>query len=139
MKIQNFRAVFGDFVAQALRCSPPTSGVPSSRFGHSMWASWWTKRNPVGFSRDFSCFPCPQISFHYFSTLIHFVQFYLIRPVMVAGILAIHRPPIKGLHRISSLDPARCRTWVDNFMLFFKHISSRYSSIQFCRGRNQQC
>ena len=31
-------------VAQAVRCSPPTAGVPSSRLGHSMWVSWWTKQ-----------------------------------------------------------------------------------------------
>ena len=50
-------------VAQAVRRSPPTAGVPSSRLGPSMWVSWWTKR---GLGR----FPLPQISFHHFSTLI---------------------------------------------------------------------
>ena len=34
----------GGIVAQAVRRSPPTAGVPSSRLGHSMWVSWWTKR-----------------------------------------------------------------------------------------------
>ena len=66
----------------------------------------------IGFCRDFSRFLLPQISFqHLFlhAHLIHFVLFNFIRPVMVhqgwsAGILAIHRPSIKGLLRISSLD-----------------------------------
>ena len=34
----------------------------------------------VGFSRGFSRFPLPQISFHHFSTLISSISFYFIRP-----------------------------------------------------------
>ena len=40
-------------MAQAVRRSPPTAGVPSSRLGSSMWVSWWTKR---GLGRFFSGF-----------------------------------------------------------------------------------
>ena len=40
-------------MAQAVRRSPPTAGVPSSRLSHSMWVSWWTKR---GLGRFFSGF-----------------------------------------------------------------------------------
>ena len=43
----------GGLVAQAVRRSPPTAGVPSSRLGHSMWVSCWTKR---GLGRFFSGF-----------------------------------------------------------------------------------
>ena len=31
-------------MAQAVRRSPPTAGVPSTRLGPSMWVLWWTKR-----------------------------------------------------------------------------------------------
>ena len=65
----------GGLVAQAVRRSPPTAGVPSSRPGPSMWVSWWTKRG-LGFSR----FPLPQISFHHFSTLISSISFHFISP-----------------------------------------------------------
>ena len=30
-------------VAQEIRSSPSTAGVPSSRLGHSMWVLWWTR------------------------------------------------------------------------------------------------
>ena len=40
-------------MAQAVRRSPPTVGVPSSRLGHSMWVSRWTKR---GLGRFFAGF-----------------------------------------------------------------------------------
>ena len=43
----------GGLVAQAVRRSPPTAGVPRSRLGHSMWVSWWKKR---GLSRFFAGF-----------------------------------------------------------------------------------
>ena len=51
--------------------------------------------------------------------LIHFASFHFIRPVMVrqawlADILAIHRPSIKGLDRITSLDQALGGTRVED-------------------------
>ena len=67
----------GSLVAQAVRCLPPTAGVPSSRLGPSMWVSWWTKR---GLGRFFTGFPLPQISFHHFSTLISSISFHFIHP-----------------------------------------------------------
>ena len=80
----------------------------------------------VGFSRCFSRFPLPHISFHHFSTLISFISFHFISsaPVMVrqawsVGILPIHRSWTKGLHRLSSLDPALCRTRVEDIYLFY--------------------
>ena len=65
-------------VAQAVRRSPPTAGVPSSRLGHSMWVSWWTK---LGLGRFFSGFlPCsPTTNFippFLHTHLIHFVSFH---------------------------------------------------------------
>ena len=45
--------ISGGLVAQAVRRSPPTAGVPSSRLGPSMWVSWWTKR---GLGRFFAGF-----------------------------------------------------------------------------------
>ena len=67
------KELVGGLVAQAVRRSPPTAGVPSSRLGPSMWVC-------VGFSRGFSRFPLPQISFHHFSTLISSISFHIIRP-----------------------------------------------------------
>ena len=70
--------ILGVLVAQAVRRSPPTAGVPSSRIGPSMWVSWWTKR---GLSRFFTGFlpfsPTtnfipPFLNAH----LIHFVSFH---------------------------------------------------------------
>ena len=81
----------GGLVAQAVRLSPPTAGIPSSRLGHSMWVSWWTKRVWVGFSRGFSRFPLPQISFHHFSTLISSISFHFISPYDGAsGVVSRH-------------------------------------------------
>ena len=36
-------------VTQAVKRSPPTAGVTSSRLGHFLWVSWWTKRGLVRF------------------------------------------------------------------------------------------
>ena len=106
-------------MAQAIRRSPSNSGLPSSRLGHSMWVSWWTDRSLCRFS-------------HQFSTLISFILFNFIRPVMVrqawtAGILAIHRPSIKRLHRISSLCPALCRA--TSYGYFFKLVIAKPVSV----------
>ena len=73
---------YSGLVAQAVRRSPPTAGVPSSRLGHSVWVSWWTKR---GLGRFFSGFlpfspNLLQISFHHFSTLTSSISFHFICP-----------------------------------------------------------
>ena len=75
------------------RSGNPTHPSPPFWDKDNLWL-WWT-----GFSRGFSRFPLPQISFHYFSTLISFISLHFISstPVMVrqawsAGIIAIHRP-----------------------------------------------
>ena len=41
-------------MAQAVRRSPPIAGVLSSRLGHAMWISWWTKRGLGRFFRGVS-------------------------------------------------------------------------------------
>ena len=61
---------------QEVRCSPPTAGVPSSRFGPSMWVSWWTKRGLGRFFSGFLPFSPPSN----FSTLISSISFHFIRP-----------------------------------------------------------
>ena len=65
-------------MAQAVRRSPPTAGVPSSHLGHSMWVSWWTKQ---GLGRFFSGFlplsPTTNFIPPFLHThLIHFVSFH---------------------------------------------------------------
>ena len=104
---------------------PPLWPVFSSRSG-SMWISCWTKRYLSAFFSGFFRFPQPQISFHHFSTPISFIWFHLnsSAPVMMkqawsAGILAIYWPSMKGLRRISSLDPTMCRTPLRRFIHYF--------------------
>ena len=68
----------GGLVAQAVRRSPPTAGVPSSRLGPSMWVSWWAKRGLGRFFMEFLQFSSttnfipPFLHTH----LIHFVSFH---------------------------------------------------------------
>ena len=77
-KLSFFYSVLGGLVAQAVRRSPLTAGVPSSRLGPSMWVSWWTKR---GLGRFFHGVP-PVFPYHKFHStilhthLIHFVSFH---------------------------------------------------------------
>ena len=98
-------------MAQAVRRSPPTAGVPGSRLGPSMWVSWWTNRGLgrfftgfLPFSRTTNFIP-PFLHTH----LIHFrcISSALVmeRQAWSAGTLATHGRIISGLHRISSLDP----------------------------------
>ena len=70
----------GGLVAQVVRRSPLIAWVPSSRLGHSMWFRGGRNGVWVGFSRGFSRFPLPHISFHHFSTLISTISFRFIRP-----------------------------------------------------------
>ena len=65
-------------MAQAVRRSPPTAGVPSSRLGPSMWVSWWTKRGLGRFFMGFLPFS-PTTNFippFLHAHLIHFVSFH---------------------------------------------------------------
>ena len=71
-----FGSIFSSL--KAVSRSPPTAGVPSSRLGHSMWVSWWTKR---GLGRFFSGFlpfsPTTNFIPPFLHThLIHFVSFH---------------------------------------------------------------
>ena len=86
-------------MAQAVRRSPPTAGVPSSRLGPSMEFRGGRNWVWVGFSRDFSRFPLPQISFHHSPHSSHPFCFISSALVMVhqawsAGTLATHGPII---------------------------------------------
>ena len=113
-------------VAQAVRRSPPTAGVPSSRLGPSMWVSWWTKR---GLGRFFAGFLPFSPTTNFIPPFLHTHTFRSISSVLVmvrqawsAGTLATHGPIIQGLHRISSLDPTLCWTRVEDIYLFFNTI-----------------
>ena len=80
----------------------------------------------VGFSRGFSRFPLPQISFHHFSTLISSVSFHFTSPCDHASSVVGRHPCYSrtynmGLHRISSLDPTLCWTRVEDIYLN-KHL-----------------
>ena len=70
----------GGFVAQAVGRSPPTSWVPSSRLGDSMWVWWWTKRSQGRFFLEILPFSLATNFIHRFFTLIHLVSFHCIRP-----------------------------------------------------------
>ena len=52
----------------------------SSRLGHCIWVSWWTKLSLGRFPRGFSRFSLSRNSFHHFFSFIHFVSFYFIDP-----------------------------------------------------------
>ena len=70
--------IIGGLVAQAVRSSPPTAGVPSSRLGPSTWVSWWTKRGVGRFFTGFLPFS-PTTNFippFLHTYLIHFVPFH---------------------------------------------------------------
>ena len=107
-------------MAQGVRRSPPTAGVPSSRLGPSIWVSWWTKRGLGRFFTGFLPFS-PTTNFippFLHTHLIHFVPFHqplkMVRQAWSAGTLVTHGPIISGLHRISSLDPTLCWTRVED-------------------------
>ena len=77
-QIYNRITIIGGLVTQAVRRSPPTAEVPSSRLGHSMWVSWWTKRGLGRFFAGFLPFSPTKnfISPFIHTHLIHFVSFY---------------------------------------------------------------
>ena len=73
-----YEVLGGGLMAQAVRCSPPTSGVPTLRLFHSMWVSWWTKWGLVRFFAGFLPFS-PTTNFippFLHTHLIHFVSFH---------------------------------------------------------------
>ena len=120
-------------LAQAVRRSPTTAGVPSSRLGPSMWVSWWTKRGLGKFFTGFLPFSpstnfIPPFSPHS-SHPFRFISsaLVMVRQTWSAGTLATHGPTIWGLHRISSLDPTLCWTRVEDiyFFLFVRFIGDQ--------------
>ena len=84
-------------MAQAVRRSPPTAGVPSSRLDHSMWVSWLTKR---GLGRFFAGFLPFSPSTNFFPPFLHthhpfrFISsaLVMVRQAWSAGTLASHGP-----------------------------------------------
>ena len=112
----------GGLMVQAVRRSPPTTGVPSSHLGHAMWVLWWTKRGLGRFSRGFSRFPVPQISFHHFSTLISSISFHFIPCDGASGVVG-RQPCYSRIYNIGasshqSLDPTLCWTQVEDILFF---------------------
>ena len=89
--------------------SPPTARVPSSRLGHSMLVSWWTKRGLGRFFARFLPFsPTTNFIPKFLHThLIHFVSsaLVMVRLAWSAGILATHGPIIRGF--IATHPPTR--------------------------------
>ena len=132
---KNIKIIGGCSVAKAVRPSPPTAGVSSSRLDYSIWVSWWTTLSLGRFFLGFLPFPLSQISFHNFPTLISFVSFHFISsdPVVVrqawsAGILAIHISSINGLHCISSFDTALCRIRIEDiYLIKYWHSKRSFS------------
>ena len=121
----------GGLVAQAVRRSPPTAGVPSLHLGHSMWVSWWTKRD---FSRGFSRFPLPQISFHHFSKLISSISFHFISPCDGASGVVGRHPCYSRTYNIwasSHLIPRPDLVLDTNWGYFY---SSQESPLKFIDG-----
>ena len=108
-------------MAQAVRRSPSTAGVPSSRLGSSMWVSWWTKRD---LGRFFSGFLPFSPTTNFIPPFLHThltISFHFISPCDGAsGVVGRHPcyslPTISGLHRISSLDPTLCWTRVEDIL-----------------------
>ena len=85
-------------MAQAVRRSLPTAGVPSSRLGPSMCVSWWTKR---GLGRFFTGFIPFSPTTNFIPPFLHTHPFCFISSALVmvrqawsAGTLATHGPII---------------------------------------------
>ena len=112
-------------MAQAVRRSPPTAGIPSSRLGDSMWVSWWTKRSLGKFFSGFLSFPPAKIVIPpFFQTyLIRLGSFRFIRSC--DGAFRRGRPAsllftdlqLKRHQRISSLHTALCQTQVEIYFV----------------------
>ena len=84
-------------MAQAVRRSPPTAGVPSLHLGHSMWVSWWTKWGLGKFFAGFLPFsPTTDFISPHSSHPFRFISsaLVMVRQVWSASTLAIHGPII---------------------------------------------
>ena len=108
-------------MVQAVRLSPPTAGVPSSRLGHSMWVSWWTKLGLGRFFSGFLSFSLPQISFHHFSTLVSSISFHFISPCDGASGLVGRHPCYSRTYNIGASSyliprPDLCWTRVEDIL-----------------------
>ena len=104
-------------MAETVRCSRQISGVPSSRLGHSMRVSWWTKRGLRRFFSGFSRFPYHK--FYFTISPYSSLSFHFMSPCDGAtGVVDRHScyslTFILGVNRISSLDPSMCRIWVED-------------------------
>ena len=117
-------------MAQAVRRTPPTAGVPSSRLGHSMWVSWLTKRSLgrlfsgiLPFSPTINFIP-PFLHTH----LIHFVTVHFISPCHgTSGVVGRHlcysQTSNKGdsSHLIPRFDPV---SDTSSYFIMYDNISN---------------
>ena len=127
-------------MVQAVRRSPPTTGVPSSRLGHSMWVSWWTKRDLGMFSSEFLSFS-PTIPPFLHTYLIHFVSFHFISPCDCAT-RVVDRHPCYSLtfnigassHLVPRPGPVSGKSWRlwRWLLLLFNYIQNSNVYTSFC-------
>ena len=125
-------------MAQAVRRSPPTAGVPSSRLGRSMWFSWWTKRS---LGRFFSWFLLISTTTNFIPSFLHthLIQFVSFLSPCVWCDSMVGRNTCyllifcigASLHLI--LDPSLCRTRAQeekklNYILFFQKDQSNITT-----------
>ena len=89
-------------MAQAVRRSPPTAGVPSSRLGLSMWVSWWTKRGLGKFFSGFLPFSPTTNFIPHFSTLISSISFNFISPCDGASGVVGRHPCYSRIYNIGA-------------------------------------
>ena len=93
----------------------------------------------VGFSRGFSRFPPPQISFHHFSTLISSISFHFISPCDGASGVAGRHPCYSRTYNIgasSHLIPRPDLVLDTNWGYLFIQISKCYSAVGFQKIEN---
>ena len=84
----------------------PSPFLSSSHNLHHNYTTLWFRGGQngvwVGFSRGFSRFPLPQISFHHFSILISSISFHFIRPFDgVSGVVGRH-PCYSGTYNMGA-------------------------------------
>ena len=96
-----------------VRISVPPCGFRGGRNG--VW---------VGFSRGFSRFPLPQISFHYFSTLMSSISFNFISPCDGATGLVVRHPCYSRTYNIGASShliprPDLVLTRVEDILFFY--------------------
>ena len=79
-------------MAQAVKRSPSTAGVSSSRLGPSMWISWWTKLDLGRFFTGFLPFSPTTNFIPPFLQLISSISIHFIRPCDGASGVVVRHP-----------------------------------------------